>query len=227
MFKLIIKNIQLIILILLVGAIYWQSQNIENLSFKILNIQNSMDEHNKNLSFSRWERSNYYSTIQNVLQEPNYPCSNESIYETHWIKLIFGWQVKFIKLELRRDSSISMTYKFATLKNINNNSGFDRLIKQSTQKLDKAIWNEFKEKLQSVDIYDAAYWNGYDDCMGESLDWEAVIGNKHYQFSTACKHATKFAEACEFIMRQVNDEELKKMFKQNDELIKSLHEYSK
>ncbi|MGB5024236.1 MAG: hypothetical protein WBO44_02750 [Saprospiraceae bacterium] len=208
---------------ILIVVSYWQLRNAGKLNTEVMDIRNSMDEYNKR-KFSQWERGDYFAIIQNTLQEPEYPYTNELILEMHWITLIRGWQVQFIKLECMKDSSVNMTYKFATLKNLNDaKTGIDSLRKQTTQKLDKSIWLEFQEKLKEVNIYDLAYWNGSDDCFGISLSWKAAIGNNDYRYSTNCEHAEIFTEACELIMRQVDDPEIQEMLDYKEEVKERLN----
>ncbi|MBK8483694.1 MAG: hypothetical protein IPL31_04960, partial [Saprospiraceae bacterium] len=203
------KYLTPIILTILIVISYWQIRNSEKLTTEVIDIRNSIDEYSKH-KFDRWERAGYFSTIHNTLEEPDHPYTNKEILEMHWITLILGWEVKFIKIESKMDSSINLTYKFATLKNLNDKSGIDSLRQESTQKIDKTVWLKFKEKMNNINIYDLTYWDG-GGCIGNSLKWEAAINNRDYKYETNCGNALLFTEACEFMMRQVNDPGIQEM----------------
>jgi hypothetical protein len=69
--------------------------------------------------------------------------------------------------------------------------------------------------LTQSDLLDETRANHIMCCFGDgTLSWEAYLedGNRHY-FSTFCRESAQFTDGCEFMLRKVDDKDLKKILK--------------
>jgi hypothetical protein len=69
--------------------------------------------------------------------------------------------------------------------------------------------------LTQSDLLDETRANNIMCCFGGgTLSWEAYLedGNRHY-FSTFCRESAQFTDGCEFMLRKVDDKDLKKILK--------------
>ncbi|MBK9726519.1 MAG: hypothetical protein IPO86_00210 [Saprospiraceae bacterium] len=191
-------------------GLIWQNNKINEL--KAITIYQRDTINNYNLNLDPYEKVNL---IEQLL-EPRILRTNDSIYEVQ--RIIYGYSndIKIIKVECFKDSSIKLIYKQGSLRNPITGVGTARLVKTQVQVLDKNVWMQFKSKFSKISCYDLTLWDGYLDCIGPILEWDAKIGYESFRNSSTCGLAAQFTEACEFLMRQVNDKDLQEMFRKQD-----------
>lgn len=204
------KSITVVIIILFGIGFFFQYSKINNLNIQVSSLKDTIET----LKFlkSGYSRHNYINReAADKINEIQYFKPNDSISEIHRIIFSFGNTSKIIKLELFKNDSIRLTYKLVTFKNPVTGQGIDSLLKTKTQRLDKRILAEFKDKFVNISNYELTFFDGESDCIGPELSWEALIGFSHHQYSEVCSRYSSFMDACKFLMRQVNDMELQKM----------------
>jgi hypothetical protein len=148
-----------------------------------------------------------------AIRYPRFLRTNDSVYEIHRIVFGFSHELYIVKVECLIDSSYNLIFKKGSVCNPVTKYGICNLEKQTTNKLSKATWTEFKNKLKKPDIYDLTLWVKNMSSIGPGLEWEAVIGYKTYRFSDDTGFHDQFSEACGFLLKQVPDKELHQMLK--------------
>ena len=166
------KSILIIVISLLLIFTFWKSSENQSLKKEVKAQRDSIDNYhfNKFTNNGKNYNSKFIDDINDRAKEPTRLKRNDSILETHRITLYEGNLCRLARVDLKKDSSLDLTY-----------------------------------------------WNGYSDCWGFSLGWEATIGYKTYSFGTSCTQAHEFTEACEIILRTIKDPEVVKYFKRRDE----------
>lgn len=152
--------------------------------------------------------SEYYSKI---LGESPFHFSQDSLLEEHHWITNYGYPMWFIKIEVSKDSTLNITTKKFTTKNISTDAGYDSLYYTLHQKMPYSVLQTFKNKLSRVNLLRALEINPHVFCCGKGgmLRYNARLSNKtEVSFETHCYQSIIFAEACDYIFKQINDSEL-------------------
>lgn len=152
--------------------------------------------------------SGYYSKI---LGESPFHFSQDSLLEEHHWITNYGYPMWFIKIEVSKDSILNVTTKKFTAKNVATDAGEDSLYYTLHQKLPYSVLQNFKNKLNRVNLLRALEVNPNVICCGKGgiLRYNARLYNKtEVSFETHCYQSIIFAEACDYIFKQINDSEL-------------------
>lgn len=210
------KTLGISIIICLVLSLLWQRTQINTMSKELQFQRDSLEiYHLQRLNIGdRYEMlDKFYQKIREPQRLELY--NNDTILEAHRI-MEFGNKSRLLKIEVLKDSAIKLTFKTISIRNPLTGHGVDSLYKSQVQMLDRDTWNKFKESFNKISVYDITFWNGMLDCFGGDLSWEATIKHRTYRFSTHCRQAPEFTDACELLLRQVKDKELQERFKEQD-----------
>jgi hypothetical protein len=211
------KIASLSVIFLLIILLLAQECKVKNLLAEVNRQKDSIETyHLQRLPIHEKRRvtSNFFDKIK----EPQDLYANDSLFESHRIKQHIGSWFRLIRVDCFKDSSIKLTLKTISIRNPLTGIGIDSLYKTHVQILDKKNWLEFKSRLDKISAYDVTYFNGMLDCFGGELTWEAFINNRTFYFSTYCNEAREFTKTCEFLMRQIEDKELKTLFREQDKM---------
>jgi hypothetical protein len=211
------NKLYLILIAFLVLFLSWQECKINTLRTEVKNQNDSIENYHLQRLEKR-QKNELMEYVFNKYGELKYLETNDSVFEIHRIMQQIGNKTRLAKVECFKDSSIRLVYKLISVRNPLTGGGIDSLYETHTQRLEKLIWLEFKDKINKISSYDLTYWDGYLDCFGGELAWEAVINQNTYFFSTHCNQAPQFTEACEFLLRQVDDKEIQAMFIELDKM---------
>jgi hypothetical protein len=139
----------------------------------------------------------------------------DSITEVH--RIIASYDVGFflLRVERKKDNSIQSIFRKVKIKSpvYGDWKKAEFVIDSARQDFKLIDIQHFKAMLTQTDLVDASRANDLMCCFGGgTLSWEAYLedGNRHY-FKTFCRESAQFTEACEFMLRKVNDEDLKKI----------------
>jgi hypothetical protein len=157
-------------------------------------IQNSNEE----------EQRFHLFNFRDLIQEPNFPLINDSIYEIHWFKVTHGLKFHFIKVECMIDSSYKLTHKILRLKNQITGEGKDTLLKTQLQYLNKQTWQEFKIKLDQINFYNIAEYDGMSTGFETHISWESVSCGKRYKHNELAHEGKEFLGACDYLFQQID-----------------------
>lgn len=139
------------------------------------------------------------------------PALNDTLIEVHRIV----WRPSFMGFSFRiketKAHNIWLEYKRFNLKNPLTGAGETKVYFTKTIPVPEETFNRFRRQLASVTFFDASV--DEDDMMccwaTGSLEWDARFPNNQFlRHSTYCRQSVQFAEACEIIMRVVDDPEL-------------------
>mgnify|MGYP003445537789 FL=1 len=202
-----LKYIAIGITVVLILTVFWEENRINIMSSEIINLKDAL--HNNPFKYDPYENKIGFD----VFLEPRFLKTNDSVYEIHRIFFGFSPELYIVKVECLIDSSYNLIFKKGSVCNPVTKYGICNLEKQTTNKLSKATWTEFKNKLKKPDIYDLTLWMKNMSSIGPVLEWEAVIGYKTYRFSDYTGFHDQFSEACGFLLKQVPDKELHQMLK--------------
>ncbi|MEO6760585.1 MAG: hypothetical protein ABIO24_14085 [Saprospiraceae bacterium] len=133
---------------------------------------------------------------------------SDSVIEIHRIRWVPD-QAFYFLIQVKRDSSVWLEYQHWTLVNLfkfTRESQF-KVITAQTLPVSRETFDRFRQKLTDISFFDATKSTDYFSCFGTgSLQWEANIQNYGYlKKSTSCRQSVQLAEACEMIMRLVDD----------------------
>jgi hypothetical protein len=156
---------------------------------------------------------NYDRDVFKRIGESNL-SANDTLIETHRITFDNGRFCALLRLEVKPDNSLRTVFKKFTYKNPLTGEGKDSLHVVSNPKIDFTTLQQFKAKLTQLEFPAAAVDDNILCCFGGgTMTWEAVEkSGTRYRFSTYCRQSEQFAEACEFLLRQVDDDYLKQKF---------------
>jgi hypothetical protein len=156
--------------------------------------------------------------LDSLLQESVLDIS-DTIKEIHRITCHYGWRHFLIRLELKHDSSVNLTCKRYEYKHPLTNQGIDSLYSVKFQKIDKAKLCNFIEKLSKIEFLGVTIEREIMCCFGGGgIQLESVYASGQRNFyGTFCRTSEQFAEACEYMMRQVDNDELRGILKAQDD----------
>ncbi|HRI62241.1 MAG TPA: hypothetical protein PK228_21015 [Saprospiraceae bacterium] len=140
---------------------------------------------------------------------------NDSTAETH--RIIANYDISglfLLRFELGLDGSIRSVFRKVKIKRPlpSDLKKVEFIIDSAAHDIKLRDIQRFKDKLSQANLLDATLENQLMCCFGGgSLTWEAELadGNRH-TFSTYCRQSVQFTEACEFLLEQVDDADLKK-----------------
>jgi hypothetical protein len=130
----------------------------------------------------------------------------DTLIEAHRI-IWFRYEICVLYLEMKKDSTVQMTYQRGTQKNKLTGYGSNYLLKQEKKVLNHAILLEFHKKLAKIQFLDAVKSTEYLCCYDSGhLKWEAIYPDyTRLQHSTSCHQSVQFASACEYLFQFVDD----------------------
>jgi hypothetical protein len=143
---------------------------------------------------------------------------NDSIKEAHRIMCNYGWRYFLIRFELKPDSTVDLICKNYTIRQPFTGEGSDSLLSVKKQKITSQTLQDFKNKLSKVEFLDATIQREIMCCFGGGgIKLESVYASEQRNFySTFCRTSKQFAEACEYMMRQVDNKELRGILEAQD-----------
>jgi hypothetical protein len=155
--------------------------------------------------------------LDSLLQESKLNV-NDSIKEAHRITCYYGWRYFIIRFELKSDSSVDLICKNYTIKHPFTGEGRDSLLSVKKQKITSQILQNFKNRLSKVEFLDATFQKEIMCCFGGGgIRLESVYSSGQRNFyGTFCRTSKQFAEACEYMMRQVDNKELRGILEAQD-----------
>jgi hypothetical protein len=155
--------------------------------------------------------------IDSLLQESRLNI-NDSIKEAYRIVCNYGWRQFLIRVELGNDNTVNLVCKQFTLKHPMTGEERDSLLSVQNKKIDYQILKNFKEKLLKVEFLDATVQKNIMCCFGGGgIQLESVYSSGQRNFyGTFCRTSKQFAEACEYMMRQVDNKELRGILEAQD-----------
>ena len=211
------KIVSFLIMVFLTLMLLWQRSHINSMAFEIRQQKDSIE----NYHLQKLDTYERYESLNKFFKKINEPqhldlYNNDTILEAHRIIQGFGNKARIFKVEILKDSTVRLTFKVVSINNPMTGVGIDSLYKSQVQMIDRKIWNDFKESFNKIEVYDVIYWNGMLDCFGGELLWEATINNRTYRFGTHCRQAPQFTDACELLMRHVQDKDLQNEFEKQD-----------
>lgn len=138
---------------------------------------------------------------------------NDNTAEMHRIIANYDQGLFLLRFELGLDGSIRSMFRKVKVKRPlpSDFRKAEFIIDSAAQDIKLRDIQRFKDKLSQVNLLDATLGNQLMCCFGGgSLTWEAELadGNRH-SFSTYCRQSVQFTEACEFLLEQVDDTDLK------------------
>lgn len=175
--------------------------------------------------FDRGYLSGIPSQLESILQEKSLE-KNDSVMEAHRIIATYNHTLYLFRVESLQNHTVWLMFKKCSEVNPLTGEGRNALLASSRQPLNGSILQSFKEKLEKIEFMDAASVNDnlqycYD---GGSIELQSVFpGDEKIRFRTYCRQSNQFAMACELLMRQVNDSELQKILRGEDELMEVDH----
>ena len=197
------------ILILLSGALlYFQHKNV-SLNREITLVSDSLNNVKQQLVFRRKVRSN--EKVDLFIKQNHLRFFYDSL-EHHKIIVNFGQLFFDIRFNLLADSSVLATLAKYSEKNPLTGVGVDTIYYTSTKKFEYLILKDFKKRLSKINFINAIVDVNTMCCFsGGGIVLESVFSRtERIGFSTFCRESVEFAEACEFLMLQLNDDDLKK-----------------
>ena len=209
------KIISLIFIAILLITTIWLGQKNFYLQKELVAKIDSLNCVKETLFQQRNQYAGY--PIDSILKEA-YLQTNDSILETHRISANYGDKFFLIRLELMKDSAVLVTSKRLSVRNIATGEGKNELLSVKTQSIEYKVLQQFRNKLSKIEFLNLSLSGDYFCCFGGGgIGLESIYASgKKYNFSTFCRTSVQFAEACEFMMRQVNDEELKRILAAQD-----------
>lgn len=127
--------------------------------------------------------------------------------EVHRISADYFNTLYLVRLELGRDSTLRLIFKKCTVLNPLTGEGKNEVLAHTEQQIDPAVLQTFSTQLAGIDFFNAAQSDDVFCCFGGgSLSLESVLSSgQRLWFSTYCRQSEQFAEACEYLLRQVPD----------------------
>ena len=133
----------------------------------------------------------------------------DSLLEIHRIVWSLNTYYAFT-IRQKKDSSVWLAYQHYRIKNPLTGYGRNKLLSAKTMSVSPADFSRFRQQLSQVPFFDATHHENMMCCWTTgSLDWEAEFQKEgHLSHATFCRQSVQFAEACETIMRLVDDPDL-------------------
>jgi hypothetical protein len=200
------KKLTLAFIAVLSMTTIWFGQRNSILKTELVAVTDSLNHIKENNYFKK----RYKSYLPPIIKE-SYLETNDSIKEVHRITANYADRFFLIRLELSKTNSVSLIFKRYSQKHLLTGQGEDKLLAVKTQKIDWKTLNEFRYKLSKIEFLDVTKSDNTFCCFGGGgIKLESILEDgKNIDFSTFCRASQQFAAACEFIMRQVDDKELK------------------
>ncbi|MCC6462202.1 MAG: hypothetical protein IT260_17170 [Saprospiraceae bacterium] len=135
--------------------------------------------------------------------------------EVHRISADYFNTLYLVRLELGRDSTLRLIFKKCTVQHPLTGEGKYEVLAHTERVLDASVLQSFRTQLTGIDFLNAAQSDDVFCCFGGgTLSLESVLpSGKRLWFSTYCRQSEQFAEACEYVLRQVPDPTLQAALK--------------
>jgi len=135
----------------------------------------------------------------------------DSLIEIHRIIWRLNTYYAFT-IRQKKDSSVWLAYKHYSIKNPLTGYGRNQLLSEKTMLVSPVDFSRFRQQLSAVPFFDAAPNENMICCWTTgSLGWEARFQKEgHLSYFTFCRQSVQFAEACEMILRLVDDPDLQR-----------------
>ncbi|MBK9722602.1 MAG: hypothetical protein IPO78_13440 [Saprospiraceae bacterium] len=182
---------------------FYQYHKLNELTLGNIFLRDTIDQFRIQNS-DREEQQFYFLNLEDLIQESYSTITTDSVYEIHWFKVRHGLKFHFIKIECKIDSSHKLTHKIIRLKNQITGEGKDTLLKTNLQYLSKMAWQEFKNKLNQINFYNIADYNGMSTGFETHISWESVGSGKRYKYNELAHKGKEFMEACDYLFQQIN-----------------------
>lgn len=206
------KLLLAITILLSVFTIYSERKNV-SLRHELTAVTDTL---NNVLIAQRERQEAILPPIMRAWQEEPLRSHSKNAVEVDRIIGNYGELFFMVRLERKQDGTITAVYKKARPLAPLNPGNFNTVgLKVDSMKyqLDTMQFQAFKSRLQRVDFLNASMDANIMCCFGGGvLEWESITGNgPHHRFKTFCRQSTQFAEACEFLLKKINDPELQQV----------------
>lgn len=141
--------------------------------------------------------------------------TSATVREAYRIHANYGDMLFTFRIEERRDQSVFMTVKRFSFQNPLTKAGKDTLYSSITKRIDASGLAGFKERLSTLRFFDLTLENDKFCCFGGgSITLETIQADgSRYKYSTFCRQAKGFAEACEAMMRLSENAEIQRILR--------------
>lgn len=159
-------------------------------------------------------RGHLLAPVAELLDEAPLAVSKQ-VREVHRISADYFSTFYLVRLEGGPDSRWQLIFKKCTVQNPLTHEGKNEVLAHTRQPIDSSVVQTFASKLAGIDFWDAARVDDVFCCFGGGqLSLESVLpAGQRLWFSSYCRQSKQFAEACEYILRQVPDPDLQAALK--------------
>lgn len=191
------------IVALLVVLVLWQNSKIVSLTYKTIQQKDTMD-HYQVKRMDDYSKHELFDSFYIKTKEPELYHLNDTLIESQRIITFFGYNVYIIRVDQTKDSSLYLTYKHYLYYNSKDKTNRAGLIHYYTRRFDNLIWQNFKVKMNDLNVYDVQEFHPMMDCIGD-IEWEANINGAFYTRSLGCNEAFKFRDVCNYLIEKVQN----------------------
>ena len=133
----------------------------------------------------------------------------DSLQEIHRILWTTSNAFSFLIKE-KKNGSVWLDYRRFTIQNPLTKAGPIKVLSAKIIPVPIEAFNKFRQKLASISFFDATRHESYICCFATgSLGWDAKFQKEgRLKLAVSCRQSVQFAEACEMMMRLVDDPDL-------------------